>query len=124
MPWLRSGEATRNSYQTGGALERLLALHGPLALALSAWTFLGLAAAAVVALFAVGLVRSAAVLAAVLALASGVVAVEALRSHGTTTVAAATLGPQVTLLGAILVLVAATLSLVPADRGSARQDRR
>ena len=124
MPWLRSGDATRNSYQTGGALERLLALHGPLALALSAWTFLALAAAAVVALFAIGRVRSAAVLAAVLALLSGVVAIAALRAHGTTTIAVANLGPQVTLLGAILVLIAATLGVVPADRGSDGQDRR
>ena len=85
---------------------------------------MALAAAAVVTLFAVGLVRSAAVLAAVLALLSGVVAIAALRAHGTTTNAAATIGPQVTLLGAILVLIAATLSVVPADRGSDGQDRR
>ena len=111
LPWLRSGRVSRNSYQASGALQRLLALRGPLAVALSAWPFLALTAAVVVGLFAVGLRRTAAALGAFVAILAGGVAVAALRVGSRSLVAPATVGPQVTLFGAIFVVIAATLVL-------------
>lgn len=114
LPWLRSGDARRNSYQTGGTLRRLLDLHGVLDVAVSAWPFAGLTCAAVVALFAVGLRRCAAALGLVTALAMGSVAIAALRVDSNAFVRPVRFGPAVTLAGAIMVLGAATLMLISA----------
>lgn len=111
LPWLRSGQARRNSYQTGGALQRLLGLHGILDSAVSAWPFVGLLCAAVIAVFAVGLRRCAALLALLTALGTGAAAVTALGVGGNSVLRPATLGPSVTLVGAVAVLAAATLLL-------------
>lgn len=111
LPWLRSGQTRRNSYQTGGALRRLLGLHGSLDTAVSAWPFVGLVCAAVVAIFAVGLYRCAALLGLLTALATGAVAATALWVDGNAFVRPVTLGPTVTLVSATIVLAAATLIL-------------
>jgi hypothetical protein len=114
LPWLNSGRARRNSYETGGALKRLLGLHGPADAAVSAWPLVALICAAVVAIFAVGLRRFAALLALLTGLATGAVAVAALLVDGNSFVRPVNLGPIVTLVGATAVLVAATLLLIPA----------
>jgi hypothetical protein len=114
LPWLESGRARRNSYQTGGALKRLLGLRGLPEAAVSAWPLVALVCAAVVAIFAVGLRRSAALLALLTALATGAVAVAALLVDGDSFVRPVNLGPIVTLVGATAVLVAATLLLISA----------
>ncbi len=116
LPWLRSGRSERNSYETGGALRRLLGLHGVLDTAVSAWPFAGLLCAAVVAVFALGLPRCAAGLALLTALATGAVAVTAVLVDGNSFVRPLMLGPSVTILGATIVVVAATLVLTPARR--------
>ena len=113
LPWLNSGQARRNSYETGGALKRLLGLHGPAEAAVSAWPLIALVCAAVVAIFAVGLRRSAALVALLTALVSGVVASAALLVHGNQFIRPVSLGPLVTLVGATGVLLAATLVLTP-----------
>jgi hypothetical protein len=112
LPWLDSGRARRNSYETGGALKRLLGLTGPAEAAVSAWPLVALVCAAVVAIFAVGLRRSAALLALPTALATGAVAVAALRVDGNRFIRPVSLGPVVTLVGATAVLLAATLVLM------------
>lgn len=111
LPWLRSGQNRRNSYQTGGALRRLLGLHGIADSAVSAWPFLALLCGAIAAIFALGLRRSAAALAVVAALAAGSVAVAALRVGGNSFARPVSLGPSVTLTGAATLLAAATLVL-------------
>lgn len=114
LPWLDSGRAQRNSYETGGALKRLLGLRGLADAAVSAWPFVALVCAGIVAIFAVGLRRSAASLALLTALATGAVAVAALRVDGNRFIQPVKLGPIVTLVGATAVLVAATLLLISA----------
>jgi hypothetical protein len=112
LPWLDSGRARRNSYETGGALKRLLGLRGLAEAAVSAWPLIGLMCAAVVAIFAVGLRRSAALLALLTAIPTGAVAVAALLVDGNSFVRPVDLGPIVTLVGATAVLIAATLLLM------------
>jgi hypothetical protein len=116
LPWLRSGRSERNSYETGGALRRLLELHGALDTAVSAWPFAGLLCAAVIAVFAFGRPRCAAALALLTGLATGAVAVAALLVDGNSFVRPLMLGPSVTILGATIVVVAATLVLTSARR--------
>ncbi len=111
LPWLRSGRSDRNSYETGGALRRLLGLHGALDAAVSAWPFVGLLCAAVVAIFALGLRRSAAGLALLTAAAAAAVAITALEVDGNSFASPLMLGPSVTILGATVVAIAATLLL-------------
>lgn len=123
LPWLRSGDAQRNSYQTGGMLRRLLGLHGPAEVMLSVWPFVALLCAGVVALFAVGLRRVAAATSLIAAAASGAVAVTALQVSGTTFAMPVRLGPLVTLVGAVSLASAATLvlaapRLIPREQGS------
>ena len=115
LPWLDSGRARRNSYETGGALKRLLGLHGLAEAAVSAWPLVALVCAAVVAIFAVGLRRSAALLGLLTALASGAVAVAALQVDGNRFIRPVRVGPTVTLVGATAVLLAATLLLMSAQ---------
>jgi hypothetical protein len=114
LPWLSSGQARRNSYQTGGALRRLLGLHGVLEACVSAWPFVGLVCAAVVVLFAGGLRRWAAVLGLLTALATGAVAIAALRVDSTFFVRPERFGPAVTLAGAAVLLVGASVQLISA----------
>lgn len=116
LPWLQSGQVRRNSYQTSGAMQRLLGLHGAADSALTAWPFVGLACAVSVALFALGLHRAGAVTALATGAAAAVVAVGALTVDGTGLVAPVRVGPAVTLAGAIAVLAAATLILVSRRR--------
>jgi hypothetical protein len=42
LPWLGSRRASRNSYETGGALQRLLGLRAAADAALSAWPWVAL----------------------------------------------------------------------------------
>jgi hypothetical protein len=116
LPWLRSGRSERNSYRAGGALRRLLDLHGALDTAVSAWPFIGVLCACVVAIFAVGLRRCAAVLALLTAVSAAAVAVTALRVDGNSLARPLRLGPAVTILGATVVAIAATLVLTSSRR--------
>lgn len=118
LPWLHSGHTQRNSYQAGGALRRLLGLRGAADAAVSAWPLLALMCAAVVAVFMLGLRRSAVLLALLASLAAGSVAVAALRVDGNRFVRPILLGPIVTLVGATAVILAATLLLISTRRPS------
>lgn len=124
LPWLRSGQVRRNSYQAGGALQRLLGVHGVLDSAVSAWPFVGLLCAGIVATYAIGCHRCAALLALIVALFTGAVALAALRIGGNRILRAAALGPSVTLLGALAVLAAATLLLTSRASSQRRKGAR
>lgn len=113
LPWLRSGQVTRNSYQTFGVLRRWIGESSPLGVALAAWPALGLLAAVSVALFALQLRRAAAITALLLSLPTGTVAVAAIiqSGEGEAPIGVMTLGPSVTLAGAVLIVVGAVASL-------------
>ena len=120
LPWLRSGDVLRNSYQTDGAIRRLMEPDGLLRTALHVWPLVSLACAAVVALFLLGLRFVAAAMAVVVALAAGGVSLAALISTGTQPIMIDSRGPLGTFVGAAVVLVAASMQLaisVRARRG-------
>jgi hypothetical protein len=107
LPWLRSGAATRNSYQAGGAVRRLVGASGFIDDLLALWPAIALACALAVALFLVGLRTPAAILAILCALAAGTAAIAALAATATSFVRVALIGPIVTLTGATLVALGA-----------------
>jgi hypothetical protein len=112
LPWVHSGRADHNSYAADGTIQRLLNVQGAARSALSAWPFVGVGCALVVALFALGLTRSAATVGSILALCSAAVAIATLSVDRTALAAPAVLGPAVTLFGATLALLAASLILL------------
>jgi len=111
LPWLRSGQVLRNSYQTDGAIRQLLQPGEPIRTALAAWPAVSFACAAVAALYAVSMRRSAAALAVLTALAAAAVATAALAAGAVQSVRAETSGPTVTLIGAVLVLAAVSMQV-------------
>lgn len=113
LPWLRSGRAHRNSYRTGGLLRRLIDASGLVDAALAVWPFLGLACAAVVAVYALGARRASAALALVPGIGAGAVAVAVLGVDGSSFAAPVRTGPVVTAIGALAVIIAASLVLFP-----------
>jgi hypothetical protein len=119
LPWLYSGRRSRNSYAAGGALRRLLGIHGVGGAALAAWPFVALACAASIAALVLGLARTAAVIGILAAAGAATGAVAMLAADGNGTVRPADLGPIVTLFGSLAVPVAITLQLLtstPANR--------
>jgi hypothetical protein len=110
LPWLRSGDVRRNSYEAGGALRVLVDLPGLLDAGVRAWPFIGLWCAAAVAAFVLGARRTAAALGLLAGALGGVVAIATLHARGTGLVAATRSGPIVTLIGSVLVF-GASLSL-------------
>ena len=111
LPWLRSGQVLRNSYQTDGAIRQLLQPDEPIRTALAAWPAVSFACAAVAALYVVSMRRSAAALAVATALIAAAVATAALAAGAVRSVRAETSGPTVTLIGAVLVLVAVSMQV-------------
>jgi hypothetical protein len=124
LPWSRSGSVYRDSYQSLGILNQLGFMQAFPALEsfLDIWLAAIPAVATTIALYALGLRRSAAVLAAILAImmgtVSGVVAVQGGGTNGL--VGAASSGPVVTFTGAVLALLGAVTVLV-AQRARAKQ---
>lgn len=116
LPWLKSGSVTRNSYQAGGAMRRLLDVPGWLGAALTAWPFVGLACAGVVVLFAAGLVRPSAVLGLLLGAFAAAVSAGALAVRGSGLVAPEAPGPVVTVVGATALITASTVLLLLPQR--------
>jgi uncharacterized membrane protein len=114
LPWLRSGRATRNSYQTGGAVRRLIGTSGLIDDLLALWPVVGLSCAAAVALFLVGLRTVGTVLAGLSGMGAGAAAVGALATTATSYAQVALVGPIVTLIGATLVALAVLLRALAA----------
>lgn len=107
LPWLRSGTVDRNSYATGGALRRLVTPDGLVSGALTVWPFLSLACAAALALLLLGRSGYGLLLGGLAAAAAGTVAAVTLTVGGAGVVHPAALGPAVTALGSVLVLLIA-----------------
>jgi hypothetical protein len=122
LPWLRSGAERRNSYRAGALIHRVLAPAGPEAALLTAWPLLAVLCAAAVAGYAVGLHRSAFVVAAIASAGAGTVAFDALTAMPTTYASVISSGPAVTLAGAALGLVGALTALLTGS-GARRSTR-
>jgi hypothetical protein len=116
LAWSRSGTIYRDSYESLGVLRQLglLELLPSPQLFVNTWLASIPAVAIAIALYALGLRRSAAVLAAILAIMMGTVAgVVAVQGGGTNElVGIASSGPVVTFIGAILALLGAVTVLV------------
>jgi hypothetical protein len=113
LPWLRSGQAVRNSYAALGVLRRLVGVPGIEGALLAGWPVLALLCSAAAAIFAIGARRIAACAALVPAVFAGILAGAALARSGTGSIQVAPIGPAVTLVGALLIIVAVTLLFVP-----------
>jgi hypothetical protein len=112
LPWLYSGSRSRNSYAAGGAVRRVLGVDGIGDAALAAWPFVGLACGAAVAALLLGLQRTAAAIGVLAAAGAAVGAIAMLAADGSGVVQPATVGPIVTLIGALAVPVAVTIRLL------------
>jgi hypothetical protein len=124
LPWLRSGEVRRNSYASFGVLRRLIGFHGPAETLVRGWPLLGAACALVVVLAAVGLLRTAALLALVVAAWAAAVSGGAVGREPAAGVRVERLGPIVTITGAVATAAAAIVILVSRVRlGRATRDR-
>lgn len=114
LPWLRSGTQDRNSYQAGGAVRRLLGTTGVVDQMLGLWPLVGVACAAAIALYLLGLRTFGTIVAGLSALAAGAAGVGALATTGTAVAEVTLIGPLVTLLGATLVALAVLLRALSA----------
>lgn len=109
LPWLHSGTATRNSYQTGGAVRRLIGTTGFVDDLLRLWPLVAVACAAAAALYLVGLQALGTLLAGLSAMAAGAASIGALATTATSYAQVSLVGPVVTLIGATLVALAVLL---------------
>jgi hypothetical protein len=122
LPWLASGVALRNSYQSMALAGRLTPLgDGVSGAALAAWPGIGGISAACLVLYLVGLRRTAACCVLLVAVAVGTVAALAVvvLPTGDAAISAVLSGPLVTLTGAALATIGAVTTLArPANRAS------
>lgn len=105
-PWVVSGATSRNAYGAAGAGERLLRLDAPVAAAVRALPFVGLAFALAMLLWLAGRADVAAGLMLVLDVAAITAAVAALSAPRTGPVHAVAIGPIVMICGALITMAA------------------
>ncbi|ONI84296.1 hypothetical protein ALI144C_16160 [Actinosynnema sp. ALI-1.44] len=116
LPWVRSGTVFYNSYQSLGILRHLgfTDTFPALGILLDIWLGVIPAAAVAIAMYALRLRRTAAVLAVILALLMGTIAgaatVQGENEDGVISIAST--GPAVMLAGAVLTLLGAVVVLV------------
>jgi hypothetical protein len=126
LPWLRSGRATRNSYEATGAVRRLVHPPGILDDLFRVWPLIGALCAVAVAVYALGLRRTGAGIGMLASLAGGAAAVAALNATGNAYASVIDTGPAITIAGAVIVVVSAGAQLViretPAAYGRSRHD--
>jgi hypothetical protein len=120
LPWLRSGSVYRDSYQSLGVLRELGFIGG----LVNVWVAMIPAAAIAIAVYAIGLRRSAAVVATILAIIMGTIAGAAAVQGGGEggLIGIASTGPTVTLVGSVLALLGAVVVLVT-QRKRVKQQR-
>ena len=124
LPWVKSGDVLRDSYQSIAVIRTIKVLDGsPLALVLDAWTLLIPAITLCVVLYAVGLRRSAATISTLVAIISGTVAGSATVVGGGEEVrlGISSTGPVTTLIGSVLTLVG-VVGIFAGRRSSATED--
>jgi hypothetical protein len=92
-------------------LRRLLVPDGFVGTLLDGWPFVSLGAAAAIACYAVGLRRTAWLIALLAAVAAAAAAIAALSASGSHFARPAATGPAITLLGSVLTLGAAIIRL-------------
>ena len=114
LPWLQSGETHRNVYRAGGALRRVVGVDGIEGFALRIAPYLAISCALVVVLYVLASARLAAGVGALLGAAAAAGSIGVLRADSVGAIHPESAGPVVTLCGAIVVIVAATLTLAPA----------
>lgn len=119
LPWLRSGRATRNSYEATGVVRRLIHPPGVLDDLFRVWPLLGVLCALAVASYLVGLRIVGLVLATVAAIAAGSAAIGALEAHTNAYASVTDTGPGVTIAGAAIVLISVVAHLVAGERPAA-----
>lgn len=126
LPWLRSGRATRNSYEATGAVRRLVHPPGILDDLFRVWPLLGALCALAVAVHALGLRRVGAGIGMLASVAGGAAAVAALNAAHNAYASVIETGPAITLAGAAIVVVSAGAEFVirerPAAYGRSRHD--
>jgi hypothetical protein len=108
LPWSRSGTQLRDSYQSISIIRTINYLGGsPLSLALDAWTMIVPVITLCVATYTFGLRKTAATIAALVAIVCGTIGgVAAVRSSGNDVlIGIAGTGPTVTLIGGALALL-------------------
>ena len=108
LPWFKSGAVLRSSYDTIGIARTLhLDESSPLRLALDAWTMVVPVVTLCVAAYAFGLRRTAATIAAILAIICGTIGgIAAVGSSGDdVALGIASTGPTVTAVGGVLALL-------------------
>lgn len=120
LPWLRSGVVLRNSYQAAEALRPLV--RGLPAAALTAWPAVLPLCGLCVAAYALGLSRTTAGTAALLAAATAATAAFVLSTEPSSLIAAVRTGPITTLAGAALLLAGAT-AILAANRNPPAEQR-
>ena len=120
LPWLQSGRATRNSYETSGTVRRLIVHDGVLSNLFRFWPALGIVCALAVALYVFGLHRVGLAVAAIAALAGGAASIAALNAPANAYASVIDSGPVTTLVGAVVVLTG-TAGHVVADLVDRRQ---
>lgn len=124
LPWLGSGAALRNSYQAMAVARRVTPLgDGAVGSALAGWPAIGGITAVGLALWVVGLRRTAAVVVGSLAVVVGTVAmaIVVLLPVGEFTVRAVVVGPAVTVTGAFLAVVGAMTTLASEANSASRR---
>jgi hypothetical protein len=108
LPWLRSGSVLRDSYESISAIRTIgIIRDSPLNLIIDAWTMTVPVITLCVAAYAFGFRRSAATVAAVVAIFCGTIGVgAAVESSGdAASLGIASTGPTVTFIGGILALL-------------------
>jgi hypothetical protein len=120
LPWLRSGDALRNSFKTVGVLERVVGLDGIAQIGANVWPVLPMYCAAVIALAALRLATAAAIAGLLPVLVCLPIAIRALTIPARLSISVVSLGPIVTLVGSAFGLMAFAGMLfvraAPADR--------
>lgn len=119
LPWLRSGDVLRNSYQSVGAIRSLI--DGAPNAVLTAWLFVIPVCALCVALYALRLRRTSAAVGVVVSIVVGTAAVlvAVQGDEPGALVGASAVGPMVTLVGAVVVLLGAA-AVLTVPRGGQR----
>jgi hypothetical protein len=108
LPWFRSGAVLRDSYESIGIVRTIRILDGsPLELAMDAWTMIVPVVTLCVAAYAFGFRRTAATMAAVVAIVCGTIgSIAAVESSGDeASLGLAGTGPTVTAIGGALALL-------------------
>ena len=110
LPWSRSGTTYRNSYASLGVLRELGFIGG----LVNAWVAMIPVVAIAIAVYALGLRRSGAIVAAILSIIMGTISGVAAVQGGDegSLIGIASSGPTTTLVGAALALLGAVVVLV------------